>query len=85
MVEPAPCYPDGAVLFLGTMFAPVEDRDAPGKGFTHKTGDVVTIAAPETRAAGQPDHAETDQCEAWAFGVGALLRNLASRGLYSGR
>ena len=40
-------YPDGAVLFLGTMFAPVEDRDAPGKGFTHKTGDIVTIAAPK--------------------------------------
>ena len=39
-------YPDGAVLFLGTMFAPVEDREAPGKGFTHKTGDIVTIAAP---------------------------------------
>ena len=40
-------YPDGAVLFLGTMFAPVEDRDAPGKGFTHKAGDIVTIAAPK--------------------------------------
>ncbi len=40
-------YPDGAVLFLGTMFAPVDDRDAPGKGFTHHTGDIVTIAAPK--------------------------------------
>src|SRR5690349_5554343 len=40
-------YPDGAVLFLGTMFAPVEDRDSAGQGFTHKVGDVVTIAAPE--------------------------------------
>ncbi len=39
-------FPDGAVLFLGTMFAPVQDRDAPGQGFTHKSGDIVTIAAP---------------------------------------
>ena len=40
-------YPDGAALFLGTMFAPVADRDAPGKGFTHKVGDVVTVSAPK--------------------------------------
>ena len=51
-------YPDGAVLFLGTMFAPVEDRDAPGKGFTHKTGDIVTIAAPKLGPAGQPHPAD---------------------------
>ncbi len=73
-------YPDGAVLFLGTMFAPVEDRDAPGKGFTHKTGDIVTIAAPRLgRLVNRmmPTH----QCEAWSFGVGALMRNLARRGL----
>src|SRR5450759_4355248 len=31
-------YPDGLVLFLGTMFAPVEDRGQPGGGFTHKVG-----------------------------------------------
>jgi fumarylacetoacetate (FAA) hydrolase family protein len=73
-------YPDGAVLFLGTMFAPVEDRDAPGKGFTHKTGDVVTIAAPKLgRLVNRM--MPTDQCEAWRFGVGALMRNLAARGL----
>jgi fumarylacetoacetate (FAA) hydrolase family protein len=73
-------YPDGAVLFLGTMFAPVEDRDAPGKGFTHKTGDVVTIAAPKLgRLVNRmlPTH----ECEAWSFGAGALMRNLARRGL----
>ena len=40
-------YPDGFVLYLGTMFAPVEDRDAPGQGFTHKVGDLVTIASPK--------------------------------------
>ncbi len=73
-------YPDGAVLFLGAMFAPVEDRDAPGKGFTHKTGDIVTIAAPKLgRLVNRM--MPTDQCEAWTFGVGALMRNLAGRGL----
>jgi fumarylacetoacetate (FAA) hydrolase family protein len=73
-------YPDGAVLFLGTMFAPVDDRDAPGKGFTHKTGDIVTIAAPKLgRLVNRM--IPTDRCEAWSFGVGALMRNLARRGL----
>ena len=73
-------YPDGAVLFLGTMFAPVEDRGAPGKGFTHKTGDIVTITAPKLgRLVNRM--MPTDQCEAWRFGVGALMRNLAGRGL----
>lgn len=72
-------YPDGAVLFLGTMFAPVEDRDALGKGFTHKTGDIVTIAAPRLgRLVNRM--MPSDQCEPWSFGVGALMRNLAKRG-----
>jgi fumarylacetoacetate (FAA) hydrolase family protein len=71
-------YPDGVALFLGTMFAPVEDRDAPGKGFTHKTGDIVTIAAPKLgRLVNRM--MPTDKCEAWTFGVGALMRNLARR------
>jgi fumarylacetoacetate (FAA) hydrolase family protein len=71
-------YPDGAALFLGTMFAPVEDRDAPGKGFTHKTGDIVTIAAPKLgRLVNRM--MPTDKCEAWTFGIGALMRNLARR------
>jgi fumarylacetoacetate (FAA) hydrolase family protein len=73
-------YPDGAVLFLGTMFAPVEDRDAPGQGFTHKTGDIVTIAAPKLGSLVNRMR-QTDQCEAWTFGTGALMRNLAARGL----
>ncbi len=73
-------YPDGAVLFLGTLFAPVEDRDAPGKGFTHKLGDVVTIAAPQLGSlVNRMKH--TDQCEPWMFGAGHLMRNLAKRGL----
>lgn len=73
-------YPDGAVLFLGTMFAPVEDRDAPGKGFTHKPGDIVTITAPQLgRLVNRM--APTNRCEPWTFGVAALMRNLARRGL----
>jgi fumarylacetoacetate (FAA) hydrolase family protein len=73
-------YPDGAVLFLGTMFAPVEDRDAPGEGFTHRNGDTVTIAAPKLGALVNRMR-PTDECEAWTFGTGALMRNLAARGL----
>jgi fumarylacetoacetate (FAA) hydrolase family protein len=73
-------YPDGAVLFLGTMFAPVEDRDAPGKGFTHNTGDIVTIAAPKLGSLVNR-MMPTDQCEPWSFGAGALMQNLAGRGL----
>jgi fumarylacetoacetate (FAA) hydrolase family protein len=73
-------YPDGFVLFLGTPFAPVADRDVPGRGFTHKPGDVVSISASRlgtlrnrvvTCAAAPP----------WSFGIGALMANLASRGL----
>ncbi|WP_414475434.1 fumarylacetoacetate hydrolase family protein [Microvirga sp. M2] len=73
-------YPDGFVLFLGTMFAPTQDRDEPGMGFTHKRGDIVTIAAPELGALVNRIRPSSD-CEPWAFGLGALMRNLAARGL----
>ncbi len=73
-------FPDGAVLFLGTMFAPVEDRDAPGKGFTHKTGDIVTIATPKLGRLVNRIR-PTDACERWTFGTSALMRNLAKRDL----
>jgi fumarylacetoacetate (FAA) hydrolase family protein len=73
-------YPDGAVLFLGTMFAPIEDRDTPGQGFTHKIDDIVTIAAPKLgRLVNRMRH--SNHCEPWTFGTGALMRNLARRGL----
>jgi fumarylacetoacetate (FAA) hydrolase family protein len=49
-------YPDGFALFLGTLFAPIQDRDHPGRGFTHKDGDVVRISTPEARRTGQPRH-----------------------------
>jgi fumarylacetoacetate (FAA) hydrolase family protein len=73
-------YPDGAVLFLGTLFAPTKDRDAPGQGFTHHIGDIVTVAAPElgslvNRMRRCPD------CAPWQFGTSHLMRNLARRGL----
>jgi fumarylacetoacetate (FAA) hydrolase family protein len=73
-------YPDGAVLYLGTMFAPIKDRDAPGKGFTHKLGDVVTIATPRLGSLVNI-MTTSDAAPAWTFGVSHLMRNLAKRGL----
>lgn len=73
-------YPDGFMLFLGTMFAPTQDRHGPGQGFTHVVGDHVRIAAPELGALNnRVVHA--DQAPRWSFGLGALMRNLASRRL----
>ncbi|MFL6611549.1 MAG: fumarylacetoacetate hydrolase family protein, partial [Pseudomonas sp.] len=73
-------YPDGFLLFLGTLFAPTEDRDHAGSGFTHKLGDRVSISSP---LLGGLHNQVTHSCNAapWTFGVGALLRNLAARGL----
>jgi len=73
-------YPDGLVLFTGTMFAPVQDRDAPGLGFTHKPGDLVTIAAPELGALINRV-GRSDRIPPWTLGAGGLMRNLAARGL----
>src|SRR3954453_12822849 len=71
-------YPDGFALFLGTMFAPVKDRDAAGQGFTHKRDDVVTISAPQLgRLVNRMRN--SDECEPWSFGIGALMRSLARR------
>ena len=73
-------YPDGVALYLGTMFAPVEDRDVAGQGFTHKVGDVVTIASPKLgRLSNAVVHCS--DAEPWTFGAAALMRNLARRGL----
>ncbi|HXW23862.1 MAG TPA: fumarylacetoacetate hydrolase family protein [Xanthobacteraceae bacterium] len=73
-------YPDGAALFLGTMFAPVKDRDAPGQGFTHHVGDVVTIASDKLGALVNVV-TTCDRAPPWRFGTAALMRNLARRGL----
>ena len=80
MIGPHHQYPDGAVLFLGTLFAPIDDRDAPGKGFTHKLGDVVTVSSPELgRLANRMTH--SDKAAPWTYGASHLMRNLARRGL----
>lgn len=76
-------YPDGFVLFLGTLFAPTQDRDVPGRGFTHKVGDIVRVSTAglgtlENRVVVSKDAAP------WTFGIAALMRNLATRGLLGG-
>ena len=73
-------YPDGFVLFLGTLFAPTQDRDEPGRGFTHKIGDDVRISCPELGTLANIVATSRD-APAWEFGTRALMRNLASRGL----
>jgi len=73
-------YPDGFMLFLGTMFAPVEDRDVPGEGFTHKMGDVVNISNNGLGLLRNTVHLSTE-CPEWTFGITALMRNLADREL----
>jgi fumarylacetoacetate (FAA) hydrolase family protein len=79
-IGPTHQYPDGFVLFLGTMFAPIDDREAPGQGFTHKLGDIVTVSSPKLGAlVNRVGH--SDQIPPWEFGAPALMRNLAQRGL----
>lgn len=76
-------YPDGAVLFLGTMFAPVKDRRGKDQGFTHELGDRVEIASPRLgRLVNWVDR--TDRCPEWSFGTRALMANLVARGLGGG-
>lgn len=73
-------YPDGFVLFLGTLFAPTEDRDEPGRGFTHKIGDEVRISTPRLGTLANIVSTSKD-APPWEFGTRALMRNLAARGL----
>ncbi|CAN5297048.1 fumarylacetoacetate hydrolase family protein [soil metagenome] len=73
-------YPDGAVLYLGTLFAPIVDRSEKGKGFTHRVGDVVRISAPLLGTL--VNRVQTsERCAPWRFGVAALMKNLAERRL----
>jgi fumarylacetoacetate (FAA) hydrolase family protein len=76
-------YPDGLILLLGTLFAPTQDRDEPGKGFTHKMGDVVSISTPKL---GTLVNRVTQSRSAapWTLGINGLMRNLAGRGLLEG-
>jgi fumarylacetoacetate (FAA) hydrolase family protein len=73
-------YPDGVALFLGTMFAPIDDRHEKGAGFTHMVGDIVTIAAPQLGALVNRV-AHSDKVRPWSFGIGSLMRSLGQRGL----
>ena len=74
-------YPDGVMLFTGTMFTPNQDRDRPGGGFTHHVGDTVVMQSPKLGTlANTVDR--TDAIPAWEFGSTALFRNLAKRGVF---
>ncbi|SFB72954.1 Fumarylacetoacetate (FAA) hydrolase family protein [Polaromonas sp. OV174] len=82
VIGPNHQYPDGVMLFLGTMFAPSQDRHGPGQGFTHVVGDVVTVSAPALgRLVNRVRH--SDQVAPWTFGLTALMLNLAGRQLLS--
>ena len=80
LIGPHHRYPDGAVLYLGTLFAPIVDRDEAGGGFTHKAGDVVRVSAPLLGALVNRVQT-TDRTEPWTFGIAALMANLARRNL----
>ncbi|MFC3099212.1 fumarylacetoacetate hydrolase family protein [Alteraurantiacibacter palmitatis] len=73
-------YPDGFVLFCGTLFAPTQDRDTPGAGFTHKVGDTVTISSPRIGTL-QNTVTTSRDAPAWTMGISEFVRNLAARGL----
>lgn len=73
-------YPDGMVLFLGTPFSPTKDRLAPGMGFTHQTGDVVSISCPELGTLQNTVKVSND-CPPWTLGVSEMMRNLSRRKL----
>jgi len=73
-------YPDGFMLFLGTLFAPTQDRDTKNQGFTHKIGDVVAISSAGLGTLANTVRLSTE-CPPWTFGISALMGNLAKRGL----
>ena len=73
-------YPDGLMLYLGTMFVPTKDRLGEGQGFTHRQGDVVTISSPRLGALVN-EVTTSNAAPPWTFGVKALMASLAERGL----
>jgi fumarylacetoacetate (FAA) hydrolase family protein len=82
-IGPEHQYPDGLMLFLGTMFVPTRDRAGPGEGFTHREGDIVRVASP--RLGGLINQVTTsDRAPPWTFGTRALMASLAARGLLVG-
>lgn len=68
-------YPDGFALFLGTLFAPVQDRDEPGRGFTHKVGDMVEIRSPKLGLLRNQVVTSAD-APPWTIGIRAFLAQL---------
>ena len=81
MIGPHHQYPDGAPLFLGIVFSPIQDRDTPGKGFTHKTDDIVTVSSEKLVYLINPMRRLTD-CPPWIFGSSHLFRNLANAAFF---
>jgi fumarylacetoacetate (FAA) hydrolase family protein len=79
-IGPSHRYPDGFVLYLGTMFAPTDDRDATGKGFTHKVGDRVRVSS-ERLGVLENVVTTSEAAPQWSMGISGLMRNLSSRGL----
>ncbi|HEY0435482.1 MAG TPA: fumarylacetoacetate hydrolase family protein, partial [Phenylobacterium sp.] len=73
-------YPDGFALFLGTLFAPTQDRDVAGQGFTHKIGDLVRVSSDRLGVL-ENEVTTSKAAPPWSFGLGDLMRNLAGRGL----
>jgi fumarylacetoacetate (FAA) hydrolase family protein len=73
-------YPDGMVLYLGTMFVPSDDRGEPGKGFTHHDRDVVRISSEELGTLVNRVR-RCDECQPWVYGVRQLMKDLAAFGL----
>lgn len=73
-------YPDGLMLFLGTMFAPTQDRFGEGQGFTHVIGDIATVTTPTLGALVNRVN-RSDRIPPWTFGARALMNNLAQRNL----
>jgi len=73
-------YPDGFLLFLGTMYVPTNDRRGRGAGFTHEEGDMVRISSPKLGALVNVV-TTSDKAPPWTFGARALMRSLAKRGL----
>jgi fumarylacetoacetate (FAA) hydrolase family protein len=73
-------YPDGFVLYCGTMFAPVKDRGGAGKGFTHKSGDIVSVSTPSLGTLTNRVRLSTE-CPEWTYGTSHLMRDLAKAGM----
>lgn len=79
VIGPHHQYPDGVMFFLGTMFAPIQDRHGPGQGFTHEIGDIATVSTPQLGMLVNRVNT-SDRIAPWTYGTRALMRDLARRG-----